>query len=274
MPMLGARHVTLLSFATSRFHAQQASLNRSARNHGITDIAPWNDVELRKTAFYRANRQILDVARGAGYWLWKPFLICEELSRLENGDFLVYYDVGRRWMPHTISTSLAPLLRWCETENGGIIPGAYVPEFGPNMNWTKRECFVLMDCDSPLYWEHPQIQATFSVWQKLPGPVDFAAEWLDWCLTPGTLDEKVTMAEPPNFPGFQAHRHDQSIITNLALKRGIKCYGDPYYQLPRPKDINNLVDRIAGRNTRIAVRNFSRRVMGRVRLAIYNNDQT
>jgi hypothetical protein len=272
--MLGAPRVKLLSFATPRFFAQQTSLNRSARKNGITDIAVWNDTELRKTAFYRAHQKILDVPKGAGLWLWKPYLICEELDRLAVGDFLVYYDVGRRWMPHTLSTPLAPLLRWCETENGGILPGVYVPEYGANMNWTKRECFVLMGCDSPTYWEHPQIQATFSVWQRLPRVVDFAAHWLDWCLKPGTLDDRVTMSDPPNFPGFRAHRHDQSIITNLALKLGVNCYGDPYRVLPRSKDINNLVDRIAGRESRIAVRNFSRKIMGRVRLAIYNNDQT
>lgn len=226
--MLGVRRVTLLSFATKNFYPQQALLNRSASKHGISALAAWNDVDLRKTAFYRANRDILDVERGAGYWLWKPYLICEELAQLEAGDFLVYYDVGRRWMPHTISTSLAPLLRWCETENGGILPGTYIPEYGPNMDWTKRECFVLMDCDSRLYWEHPQIQATFSVWQKLPSTESFAAEWLDWCLKPGTLDEKVTMPTPSDFPSFKAHRHDQSIITNLALKRGVRCYGDPF----------------------------------------------
>jgi hypothetical protein len=265
------RRVLLLSFATGNFYSQQRALHRSAAKHGLTGNAAWTDIELRKTAFYREHRKILDVPRGAGYWLWKPYLICEELARLESGDFLVYYDVGRRWMPHKISTSLAPLLRWCETRNGGILPGTYVPEYGPNMNWTKRECFVLMGCDSPLYWEHPQIQATFSVWQKTPEAADFAAEWLDWCLKPGTLADEVTRPDPPNFPGFQAHRNDQSIITNLALKHGIGCYDDPHRVLPRSKDINNLVDRIAGREARIAVRNFSRRVMGRIRLAIYSN---
>jgi hypothetical protein len=266
------RRVTLLSFATANFYPLQRALNRSAARHGIIHTAAWTDLQLQKTAFYHANRDILDIPRGAGYWLWKPYLICEELSRLENGDFLVYYDVGRRWMPHKISTSLAPLLRWCENQNGGMLPGAYVPEFGPNLRWTKRECFVLMGCDSPLYWEHPQIQATFSVWQKAPDVVDFAAEWLDWCLKPQALVDEVMNSDPPNFPGFQAHRNDQSIITNLALKRGIKCYGDQHRVLPRSKDINNLVDRIAGREAKIAVRNFSRRAMGRVRLLIYDNN--
>jgi hypothetical protein len=174
-------------------------------------------------------------------------------------------------MPHRISTSLTPLLRWCEEKNGGILPGTYIPEHGPNMNWTKRECFVLMGCDSAPYWEHPQIQATYSVWQKTSHAVAFASEWLSWCLTPGTLTDEVSRADLPNFPGFREHRNDQSILTNLALKNGIRCYDDPNRVLPRSKDINNLIDRIAGREMRIAVRNFSQRVSGRIRLAIYRN---
>jgi hypothetical protein len=271
--MSEAHPVTLLSYATPNFYSQQKALNKSAARHGITSFASWTDVNLRNTAFWRENSNVLGVVkRGAGYWLWKPYLICEELDRLENGEFLVYYDVGRQWMPHKISTSLTPLLRWCEEKNGGILPGTYVPEFGPNMNWTKRECFVVMGCDSALYWEHPQIQATFSVWQKSPETTAFASEWLHWCLKPGTIEDEVTRPDLPNFPTFKAHRNDQSIITNLALKRGIRCFGDPHRVLPRAKDINNLVDRIAGRETRIAVRNFTERVMGRIRLVVYTNE--
>lgn len=271
--MAAPRNTTLLTYATSKFYHQQKALNSSAARHGIKSMASWTDHDLRRTTFYRQNRTVLDVARGSGYWLWKPYLICEELSRLEPGSFLVYYDVGRRWMPHQISTSLDPLLHWCEAENGGIIPGAYIPEHGPNMNWTKRECFAVMGCDTAPYWEHPQIQATYSVWQKRPEVVDFATEWLKWCLTPGALTDDIVMPEITNFPNFQAHRNDQSIITNLALMRGIKCFGQPYRILPRSKDINNLVDRIEGRERRIAVRNFCRRVKGRFRLAL-SNDQT
>jgi hypothetical protein len=269
--MIGRRRVRLLSYATPGFYSQQRVLAESALRVGLKDVAPWTDIELRKTAFYRRHVDILDSQPGAGYWLWKPFLINEELKRLESGDFLVYYDVGRAWMPHKISTSLKPLLEWCENDNGGILPGVYIPEHGPNKDWTKRECFVSMGCDAPKYWEHPQIQATYSVWQNVPRVAEFASEWLHWCITPGILTDEVKSPSPPNFSTFRAHRHDQSVITNLALLRSIKCYGNPQTILPESKDINNLVDRISGRESRIVIRNFSRRIAGKLRLSILRN---
>lgn len=260
-----ARQVKLLTFATASFCAQQASLNWTAARGGITSCVPWTEAAIRATEFYRNYRNILDAERGAGYWLWKPYLICRELSSINNGDFLVYHDVGRASMPHRISRSLSPLLDWCEKHNGGILPGVYVPEYGPSTRWTKRECFLIMDCDEPRYWEHPQIQATFSIWQKSDMSRAFAEEWLRWCITPGALTDDVLLTGVCNFPDFVDHRHDQSVVTNLSIKRGIKCFGDPNRSMRGSKDINNLVDKIAGKNANILCRTALRTLERRFR---------
>lgn len=256
--MNARRQVKLLTFASTRFYPQQNILNRSAAAGGITDCLAWSETVLKSTEFYRAHRDILDASRGCGYWLWKPYLIGRELELLKTGDFLIYYDVGRPSLPHRISRPLFPLLDWCERQNAGVLPGVYVPEHGPNSKWTKRECFVLMDCDRSIYWQHPQIQATYSVWQKSEQSRALLDEWLQWCITPGVLTDAVSLPHVKNFPDFVDHRHDQSVITNLSIKHGIKCYGDPQVALPGSKDINNLVDRMTGNEASVFCRNLGR----------------
>ena len=220
---------------------------------------------LEQTDFYAQHRDVLDQRRGGGYWLWKPYLIGRELQRLEPGDFLVYTDCGYPWRPLVIRQPLWPLLQWCESENGGVLPGVYVPKHGPNIRWTKRECFVAMNCDSEMYWRHPQIQATFSVWQKCTLAESFVAEWLQWCIRLDALADDRILTGVSEYPDFVDHRHDQSILTNLALLRGIRCLGRPDELHRDTKYIDNLTDRVAGRPVRIFTRNLSRRIVNETR---------
>ena len=136
--------------------------------------------------------------------------------------------------------------------NGGMFPGVYIPEHGRNAKWTKRECFVIMNCDEQKYWDHPQIQATFSVWQKNPQSVGILDEWLRWCTTPGVISDDAAYPDINNFADFVDHRHDQSVLTNVAIRNGLRCYGAPEVPIVESgdpdasKDINIVVSVIAG----------------------------
>lgn len=255
-----------MTYASRGFFKQQEFLARSALKLGIGHIELWNRERLCTTAFYLENKAILDQRRGDGYWLWKPYIILDQLERTEPGEFVVYSDCGRSWYPYQVRRPLDPLLDWCETCNGGMVPGVYVPQHGPNRHWTKRECFVVMGCDSPQFWNHPQIQATFSVWQNKLGVIEFLREWLRWCQAPSALTDDKVLSEIKEFPDFIDHRHDQSVLTNLVLMRGVKCFGAPHQVQRGSKDIDNLVDRIAGRWFAIVCRDYYRRLLAKLRL--------
>ena len=61
--------------------------------HGITDqdllTAPQHQPFQQQHGAFIANH-----ARGYGYWLWKPYLVRELLSHLDEGDILLYADAG------------------------------------------------------------------------------------------------------------------------------------------------------------------------------------
>jgi hypothetical protein len=42
--------------------------------------------------FVNRNKNILERKRGAGYWLWKPYLIFQELYLALDGDIILYSD--------------------------------------------------------------------------------------------------------------------------------------------------------------------------------------
>jgi hypothetical protein len=127
-----------------------------------------------------------------------------------------------------------------------------------------------MGCDRSEVRAHPQVQATFSVWQANPRSRAFVNEWSRWCLDPRAVaDERIDPAIA-DAPGFIDHRHDQSVLTNLVLTHGLRCFGapgrtvvGPFRQSPVDKDIGTLADRIAGRGWAIRLRLAREQLRGR-----------
>lgn len=46
----------------------------------VDKVVAWNEKQLRKTSFYKENRSVLNQKQGAGYWLWRPYVILNELK--------------------------------------------------------------------------------------------------------------------------------------------------------------------------------------------------
>lgn len=48
--------------------------------------------------FRRNHSEILTQKRGAGYWLWKPYVIYRSLLSMREGDILMYADAGSHFI--------------------------------------------------------------------------------------------------------------------------------------------------------------------------------
>lgn len=253
--------IIFVSFCTPRYAEPMRAVLASARVHGAHAVRGWTKAELSTTSFYNETASILDAARGAGYWAWKPFVILEALKGAAEGDTVVYSDAGRPGTPHLVDRPLTVLADWVAKERGGLLPGVYIPQWGPNRRWTKGECFRVMGCEDDSIRDHPQVQATFSVWRRGERAMAFVDEWLAWCRRPEAIaDERVDPAVP-DAPDFVDHRHDQSVLTNLVLRRGLGCFGDPYAiavggdrRNASDKWIGHLIDRIEGRTWAVRAR--------------------
>ena len=265
--------IKFISFASEGFEAPMQRLLESARRHGADEVRGWTRADLRQLDIYPANRAILDAPRGAGYWAWKPIIILEELRAMSSGDVLIYNDGGRAARGYEVDRPLHEVVDWVVNERSGMLPGIFVPQWGPNEQWTKGECFVAMGCDTPAIRRHPQVQATFSVWQAHDRSRAFVQQWVDWCLNPQAVADERVDPSIPDAPTFADHRHDQSILTNLVLRQGMRLFGDPRETVVGPyrdsliqKDIGTLADRIAGRTwsirRRLAREQFGQRDFG------------
>ena len=162
---------------------------------------------------------ILNQRRGAGYWMWKPYIIHKTLQRMTTEDVLFYCDSGASFINH-----VKPYIEACKQDEKGII---LFRDGHINKKFTKRDCFVYMDADSEKYINATQLTAGFQFVKKTDFSIEFYTEALKYAQNENIITDLPNICGLPNYPEFEDHRHDQSILTNLAVKHNIKTLPDP-----------------------------------------------
>lgn len=257
---MAAHHIT---YATGAFRRSAEELAQSMATYGIaTRIITPEDPGLR--ALRRQHPEIMRVKRGAGYWLWKPFLIGRTLAALPDGAILLYTDAAL-----TAISDPAPLLSLASTDNPIVLfeqgrpVGAPPPQ--PIGEWTSRRCLRLLDADTDEVRAAPILTAGYQLYAASDRSRAFVAEWLRCCTIPGVLaDDPDGSAEPT---GFRSHRHDQSVLSVLAHRHGLGLFQDPSqygWRFPGEPfgqvfDLHRRRTRSLGARLRGAIRRLQRR---------------
>lgn len=203
-----------LSYASGSFIQARDELCQSALTVGFDEVRARGPEHL-EPIFVEENQDILSQPRGAGYWLWKPQIILQELKTLKEGDVLVYSDAGRysyynfKIFPHWLVN---------KARENGFLLGPTLGQHGPMSKWVKRDAFVLLEMDRPEIHHLPTIQAGWSFWIPCPEAFDFLEKWLSACKDPRILTDMDNTQGLPNLPDFKDHRHDMAVLTLLAYK--------------------------------------------------------
>ena len=216
-----------ISFGDNKYNKSLALLKETTTQIGkVDEFIQYKKSWLQTTDFWKKNGFILQQPRGAGYWIWKPYLILETFKSLEDGDVVLYSDAGLK-----VIGNLNPLFKIAqEGPNGGKIlfklPPVDVPHHQAK-TWTKRDAFILMNCDSKEYWEAPMGNGAVSLWKKSSENIEFLKEWQRYLRDPRIVTDDPNMCGNPNFLEFKDHRHDQSVLTLLSKKYNFELFRDP-----------------------------------------------
>jgi hypothetical protein len=103
-----------------------------------------------------------------------------------------------------------------------VMPGIQIPWNGPMSIWTKRDAFVSMSMDTPSVHATAPIQASFSIWVNNPVSRDIANEWMALSADRQMISDDPSKLGFPDLPDFYEHRHDQSLLSLVCLKRCIE----------------------------------------------------
>ena len=224
----------LVSFAAGKkWYRSQSALIESAKKYKLSGYINYTDVNTN-WEFVKKYNNIATETRGYGFWQWKPLIILDAMSMVEYGDYILYVDSG-----NSIISSLDYVFDVAEREEIVLFEnrdGNYNRDTHKNKEWTKRDCFVLMDCDEERYYNAMQVDASYQVYKKTDRTLQFLEEYKTFCSNDNIISDLPNITKP-NLPEFIDHRHDQSILSILAAKHDI-CI------LPEPSEWGNyLVNR-------------------------------
>lgn len=168
---------------------------------------------------------------GAGFWFWKAALFEHHLNLLDEGDFVIFSNVGfwdhLPWLYEMLETMMSRQANM----------GAYC-NFFPENEWTKRELYELLCSHIPDRFmpndRSNQYTGHFLVLRKSQGTMDFVQRFTRLSANYHLISDEQSIL--PEYPEFREHRRDQSIISLL-----LKCkYQESGKQLFSHPSINEL----------------------------------
>lgn len=160
------------------------------------------------------HKDIFAYKRGAGLWLWKPYLIHKALMEIKDGDWLMYLDSGT-----TVINDIHKLIDFTKEQGQDM----FLME-QPLLchQFTKRECYEIMSVK-----EGGENQALgLLLLLRTEKTIKFVEEWLHACENEELLSPKHFRPEIEEFPDYYAHREDQSILTLLRIKYNLPVFRD------------------------------------------------
>jgi hypothetical protein len=211
--------LVLANYANRPYRLSQQLNARSGLEVGGVDVVRSFSPRQLDAGFRRRNAHILRARRGAGYFLWKPYVVERVLAALEPGDWLFYTDSGVVFVD-----SVRHLVDFANERELDVL--CFETPFLESQ-FTKRDAFVLLDCDEPRFADSRHRLAGFSLWRASDSALTLARSWLTHAQDPRAITDAANELGKPNYPGWVEHRWDQSIFSLLTKREGLPAFRDP-----------------------------------------------
>ena len=248
-------HVLHVSFASALFSQSATLLKDSASRFGVRRIEIYTPGSPAMKQAFAENPAYNVDQLGAGYWFWKPYVILDAMRQVPDGTPVLYTDAAVEYIADP-----APLFALLEGRDIVLFENLY-PEW-TQAAFTRRDCFVLLDADTPDHWNARQLDAAFQLYRAGPVARAFLAEWKQAMRDPRVLISDAKVSGLPDLPGYIDHRYDQSVLTILARRAGVETFRSPAIA-PRESDVSVSCPRIFDHHRR---RNKKRKTFARMRI--------
>jgi len=217
--------ITCITYA-DRKYKRAGKLNlETALNNGASDVQLYGpqDVDflfkvLHWKVYYGRYSAVKFKRRGAGYWIWKPYVIKKALGKMNKDDILIYSDACSVYV-----NSIKPLIETFKRDNLDLMVFSLTTK---EKKYSKKDALILLNVDEDKYIETNQRMATFVVLKNSDKSRTFVDEWLKYaCDYRIITDSKSRLGA--EYSEFKENRHDQTILSLLSKKMNIIEYRDP-----------------------------------------------
>ena len=179
---------------------------------------------------FEKYKDILNMRRGGGYWIWKHIIFKETFKRLKDGEYLVYLDSGC-YLNKQGKERFYEYINLLENSNYGILN---FQQSCLEKEWTTKEIFEIFEIDTNS--EHAnsgQYWAGGTILKKNEHSIkclDYVSEIIS--KNPQLITDHYNN-NGRQIKEFRDNRHDQSIISLVCKIMGsVLIEGDESFVIP------------------------------------------
>ena len=231
--------IHFMTYANDVFETAKKRLVKEAKDFNefisISDLGPEN----LPSWVQKKYTDILNVRRGGGYWLWRPFILHEKLKQINDGEFIVFLDAGcklnaqgkKRFFEYIdlLQMSKYGILSFQMSGNKG--PGTLAKE----KQWTIKEIFQYFGVTkNSIIKETGQFLGGVFIIKKNKHSMNYVKEIIKCMMRHPLLTTDALNANQEEY--FIDNRHEQSItsvfrkVTGTVIIDGDESWIQPFGQ--------------------------------------------
>lgn len=212
--------IIAINYADDGFKKAQRLNSKTARKWGADKVIEYSPQDIDED-FREKNKEILNAKRGNGFYLWKPYFLNKAYKELGENDYLIYTDAG------AVYVNRIQYLIDCMNEQKVDIMVFSLPHDMLEYMYTKRDAFVLMDCDREDIVNTTQTIGGYVLLKKSKFVEKFLKEDLTYAQDVRIIIDNANVMGKDNYSGWVDHRHDQSVFSLMTKKYHLKRFRDP-----------------------------------------------
>jgi hypothetical protein len=217
-PATPATRASLITFGSHGSYIDAVSrLVSQANNMNVfTEIKGYTAQSLQGDEYF-SNKHgafINNNMRGFGYWIWKPYIIKQQMDKMEDGDVLFYIDVGCE-LGIENRDKLIECIDIIGTNKTNKIMATHAAE-QIEIKWCKKDLIEKLEMDNEDFLNSIQIQSGIILLLVCPETRRLVKEWYDISFDYHNIYDSPSISK--NYDSFVEHRHDQSVFSLLAKK--------------------------------------------------------
>lgn len=215
---LNSAPIACISYADGDpvFYQNQNAQMFSALNRGFDRFLQYHRKDI-DADFYNKNKAILDQKRGAGYWLWKPYILLKTLKELPEGAIVFYAD-----SPVIFKNSIEPFVRKLNDSKTDILllqdGSKRKNNFNKAFQTIKSEALTLNNIDPSSLDAKYALWGAFLVVRNTERGRAFVQTWLNLCENKDALTDQPLDGQK-QLTNFKVHSHDQALLFVATQKK-------------------------------------------------------
>ncbi|MGN0384906.1 MAG: hypothetical protein ACI4EX_03400 [Lachnospiraceae bacterium] len=214
--------IWLINYADETYKNAQKYNSYTAKRIGKVDKVLEYTPESIDKEFIEKNKQwfVVGDSQIGKYGLWRPIILQDAYSKINEGDYLIYADAG------TFFVNDVHHLTELMDDRGLNILVFSLPFV--EKQWTKRDILIRLNADTERITDSNQRMSTCFVIKKSSEGEELINRYKEVAeLYPELFTDEGNRLGKDNYPNFIQNRHNQSVLSVLTKSMEIPAFRDP-----------------------------------------------